>query len=81
MSECTAGSSRRPRRRDGPDRAVQPKTNVELSRAASIMFRFKTRRPGSNRRPPLSLVLVLCATALLLWWPILALSETAVWFW
>ncbi|WP_156394143.1 hypothetical protein [Methylobacterium sp. Leaf94] len=45
------------------------------------MFRIKTRRPGPNRRPPLALVLGSCATALLLWWPILALCETAVWFW
>ncbi|MCI9881720.1 MULTISPECIES: hypothetical protein [Methylobacterium] len=45
------------------------------------MSRFKTFRINPNQRPPLVLVLVLCATALLLWWPIFVLSPTVVWFW
>ncbi|MGU3362579.1 hypothetical protein ACLBWX_19815 [Methylobacterium sp. M6A4_1b] len=45
------------------------------------MSRFKTVRSDPNQRPPLGLVPLLCATALLLWWPIFVLSPTAVWFW
>lgn len=34
-----------------------------------------------RRRPALPLVLILCATAVLLWVPILALNHGPVWFW
>lgn len=74
-------TSCRRRRRGAKSRAVQPKTNVERIRAASIMSRFKTRRAFRNRRPSLALVLVLCATARLLWWPIFVLGPTTVRFW
>ncbi|MCJ2033431.1 hypothetical protein [Methylobacterium sp. J-068] len=45
------------------------------------MSRFKTLRARLSHRPSLSLVLILCGTALLLWLPILALSHEPIWFW
>ncbi|MDB5648181.1 hypothetical protein [Methylobacterium sp.] len=45
------------------------------------MSQFKTLRARLSQRPALSLVLILCATALLMWVPILALSHEPIWFW
>lgn len=45
------------------------------------MSHFETFRARSSRRPALALVLALCATAVLLWVPILALNQGPVWFW
>ncbi|GJD74192.1 MULTISPECIES: hypothetical protein [Methylobacterium] len=45
------------------------------------MSRFRTLCARLSRQPSLSLILILCGTALLLWVPILVLRHEPVWFW
>ena len=52
-----------------------------MSRIAAPMSRFKTLRARLSRHPSLSLVLILCAAAFLMWLPILALHHEPIWFW